>query len=309
MDDKRNPEILRKLTNFIDEYNNQYKKGGQAKVSRETGLSTSTLSQYINGSYATPWGIEPKIEEYLNTANNASKYFSMPNYIPTSISEDIYQSIRNAHLTSSIIIEYGDAGIGKTKAALKYCDDHVTNTIMITANPCKKTQSSILRELCHSLSVPTRGGADMFDDIAAHLAGHKLLIIDEAQNLTITAIETLRALWDLPTTEFGMVFIGNHAVVGNTRGRHAEQFAQLNNRIKRRPVRTVRDVKRSDIELLFPEITDDEKSVTFLFEIAKSLEGIRGVTNLYVNAMRNGDVTYKGLYAAAKDMRMELSYH
>lgn len=309
MEDKRNHEILDRLVKYISEYNEQYKKGGQAKVCRETGLSATTLSQYISGNYATPWGIEPKIEEYLNTAKKASEYFAMPEYVPTSISENIYQSIRNAHLTSSIIIEYGDAGIGKTKAALKYCNDHVTNTIMITANPCKKTQSGILRELCRSLSIPTRGGADMFDDISARLSGHKLVIVDEAQNLTITAIETLRALWDLPTTEFGMVFIGNHAVVGNTRGRHAEQFAQLNNRIKRRPVRTTRDVKRSDIELLFPEITDDSKSVDFLFEIAKSLESIRGVTNLYVNAMRNGDITYKGLYAVAKDMRMELSYH
>lgn len=309
MEDKRNAEILKRLIDYISEYNEKYKKGGQAKVCRETGLSAATLSQYINGSYATPWGIEPKIEEYLNTAKKASEYFTMPEYVPTSISEDIYQSIRNAHLTSSIIIEYGDAGIGKTKAALKYCSDHGTNTIMITANPCKKTQSGILRELCRSLSIPTRGGADMFDDISARLAGHKLVIVDEAQSLTITAIETLRALWDMPTTEFGMVLIGNHAVVGNTRGRHAEQFAQLNNRIKRRPVRTTRDVSRNDIELLFPEITDDLRSVEFMLEIARSLEGIRGVANLYINAMRNGDVTYKGLYAAAKDMRMELSYH
>ena len=310
MEDKRNHEILERLNQYIADYNDRHNgEGGQAYVGKQLGYSPSVITQYIKGIYATPHKVESKLKAWFDTCDAAQTQYVMPEYLPTSMSESIYQSIRNAHLTNSIIIEQGDSGIGKTKTALKYAADYPQSTIMFSINPCNHTHRGVLRELCRSFGISPKGvGQDMYNDIAGRLIGRKMIIIDEAQFLTVTAIETLRSLWDLPTTEFGLVLIGNHTIVGNLNGRNAAQYAQLNNRITRRPVRFAQDIKRSDIHILFPEI-DDNKSVELLLAIARSNEGVRNACKVFVGAKNNGNTTYAGLYAMAKDMRIELVYH
>lgn len=312
MNSKYNQEILTRLREWVANYNASHGgKGAQARLAKDVQLSTAVISQYLKEVYPTPASVEPAFEEFLNTLERASELYKSPAYVPTSISEDIYQSIRNAHLTSSISIEYGDAGIGKTRAARKYMADNPHGTVMVTANPCNGSNAAFLRLLCRALGISPRSSADMFDDCSDRLRGKKVLIIDEAQHLKIKAIETIRSLWDLPETELGIVMIGNHAVVGNTRGRNSECFAQLNNRVMRRPVRCTKDIKREDILLMFPALAEqgDKRAIEFLHEVSKSLEGMRGTVNLFTLASNNGNITYEGLVAAAKYLRIELRYH
>lgn len=307
--DNRNSDIVAKLQRWVNNYNNSHGgKGGQAELSKKLNISTTAISQYLNGSYPTPGRIEEVFTEFLSALEDSSELYRAPEYVPTSISSEIYESIKNAHLTSSIAIEYGDAGVGKTKAARKYLKDHPNSTIMLTANPNNGSNVAFLRTLCRLLGVPVRNRADMFDDCIDRLRGKKVLIIDEAQNLSVKAIETIRSLWDSTETDVGIVMIGNHAVVGNMRGRNAEAFAQLNNRVMRRPIRCTKDILQEDIIKMFPAVQKDSPEAEFLHEVAKSLEGMRGTVNLYTLAANNGNTEYEGLVAAAKYLRMELRY-
>lgn len=70
------------------------------------------------------------------------------------------------------------------------------------------------------------------------------------------------------------------------------------------PVYSVKQIKKSDIEMLFPDIREDTTAVEFLLCIAQSPQAIRGAVNLYSNALDNGNVTAKGLSAIAKYMDM-----
>lgn len=315
MEDKRNPALVEQLRSFVEAYNAADKEkggkgeGGQAFVGKQIGYSGSVISLYLNGTYATPHKVEEKLAPWLNMMNESKSNFTTADYVPTSISGKIYQSIRNAHLTATMIIERGDAGVGKTKTAIKYQEDYPTNTVLITAGPCRHTPREILRELCRKLGLNGGSNADMFEALTGVLVGRKLLIFDEAQHLTITAIETLRSLWDLPETDFGVVFIGNHSIVGNIHGRNAEQYAQLNNRVIRRPPRLTKDTKLADIKLLFPDIAEDKRATALLLNIAQSSSAIRYAAVVYGTAYRNNNITYEGLLAAAKENATELTYH
>ena len=83
---------------------NYMKESGisQARIAPLMGVSITALSQYRNDKYRGDVNaVEAKIDEYLNTVDaqkelkeKVQEYRADDDYIPTSISEDIYQMIR-----------------------------------------------------------------------------------------------------------------------------------------------------------------------------------------------------------------------
>lgn len=132
----------------------------------------------------------------------------------------------------------------------------------------------------------------------------KVLIIDEAQHLPIKTIEAIRAFFD-SNPLLGICLVGNIETVTNT-GKSKEAFAQIRNRTKLTEVRHTSAIKNSDIELLFPAIKDDERAVKLLLGVARTEQGIRGASNVFGNAVDNGNITYEGLIAMAKAMRIKV---
>jgi len=57
---------------------------------------------------------------------------------------------------------------------------------------------------------------------------------------------------------------------------------------------------------LFPAIKDDERAVKLLLGVARTEQGIRGASNVFGNAVDNGNITYEGLIAMAKAMRIKV---
>ena len=72
------------------------------------------------GRRAGAGGVSRTAVEHEQAQDKAITYGSTQDYIPTSISEDIYNLIRYCQLAKGIAIAHGDAGIGKTKAARQY---------------------------------------------------------------------------------------------------------------------------------------------------------------------------------------------
>ena len=131
-----------------------------------------------------------------------------------------------------------------------------------------------------------------------------MLIIDEVQNLPIKTIEAIRAFFD-SNPQLGICLVGNIETVTNT-GKSKEAFAQIRNRTKLTEVRHTSAIKNSDIELLFPAIKDDERAVKLLLGVARTEQGIRGAGNVLENAIDNGNITYEGLMATTKAMRIKV---
>lgn len=279
--------------------------GGQSKAAGLIGYSTGTLSTYraskYNGDVVT---LEKKLREFFGNQEEAAALHNTTDYVATSISRQVYETIRICHLKGGLAIECGDAGIGKTKAAQKYVEDYPNTALYVSVNPCLVSITAFLKLLCHRLKVPTGRKDDMWLEIDGQLRGGKrVLIIDEAQHLPIKTIESIRAFYD-GNPDLGIILIGNAETVTNQGGRRTESFSQIKNRTKLTEIRHTTQIVKKDIELLFPALCGKEKEIDLLHLIAQSEQGVRGAVNLYSNALDNENTSYEGLLAMAKAMRI-----
>lgn len=299
-----NKELQQQLRDYIDYV------GSQSKAAAALGWSTAALSTYLNGKYkGNLENFERSLQEAFSNKSAAEQLKSADVsgvYKSTSISKGVYETIRLCHLKGGLAIECGDAGIGKTMACRKYAEEYPTTAIYVTVNPCLVTLNAFLKLLCRVMKIQTSGRKDeMWFRLADSFSGErKVLIIDEAQHLPIKTIEAIRAFFD-NNPMLGICLVGNIETVTNT-GKRKEAFAQIRNRTKLTQVRHTSEIKSSDIVLLFPSIATDEKAIQLIVGIARTEQGIRGAMNVFSNAVDNENITYEGLFAMAKDMRLKV---
>ena len=299
-----NKELQQQLKDYIESV------GSQSKAAKALGWSPAYLSTYLSGTFKGDLEkFESSLKEAFSNKNAAEQLKSADVndiYKPTSISKGVYETIRLCHLKGGLAIECGDAGIGKTMACMKYAESYPTSTIYVTVNPCLVTLSAFLKLLCRTQKIQPSGRKDeMWFKLADSFSGErKVLIIDEAQHLPIKTIEAIRAFFD-NNPLLGICLVGNIETVTNT-GRSKEAFAQIRNRTKLTEIRHTGAITKSDITMLIPAIASDERAVQLILGIARSEQGIRGAMNVFSNAVDNGNITYEGLFAMAKEMRLKV---
>lgn len=294
-------ELQARLEDYITQV------GSQQTAARNIGYSVAAISTYRKGKYeGNIENFENKLEEFFTNLDEAAKLRSTQigiDYVPTSISQSVYETIRLCHLKGGFAMEAGDAGIGKTMACRQYCRDYPNSAVYVTVNPCLATVAAFLKLLCRELKITTSGRKDdMWFNVSDALKGErKVIIVDEAQHLPIKTIETLRAFFD-SNPDIGVCLVGNIETVTNT-GKSKETFAQIRNRTKLTEIRHTKQITEQDIKLLFPDVAE-KKEVALLLQIARSEQAVRGAVNLYSNAMDNENTSYDGLLAMAKEMRI-----
>lgn len=303
-DDIERQELLRKAYKLGDEVGSLNKAGQLMKVS--SAILSGLKSGAYKGNHDKQYAI---IEAYFEADEAAKDVYHHGEYVPTSISEDIYEIIRNCHAKGGLAVAAGDAGVGKTQAAKKYAADNPNMAIYLSMNPCIKNIKAVLKALALRLNVTERTVDELWLGIAQKLRNNTVLIFDEAQHLPIKTIEMLRAFADYFADNgqtLGIVFIGNLETVSNFSGGKRAEFAQIANRTKQKRLYTVKNIKRSDITKLFPELAEQEKEIEFLYAIAQSRQALRGAVNLFANAYDNENISYNGLVAMAKHMEMDI---
>ena len=204
----------------------------QTQLARGIGTSPASISMYLNGTYADKGGnyetIEPKIEAFLEVQESkAQREELVLGFVETKTTRRIAEVMRDAHEAGEIAVIYGQAGLGKTQAVKNYCEKH--GAILIEANP-SFTALVLMKKLAASVKLPTSGTLnDLFEETAYRLGGsERLIVVDEAENLPLRALEIIRRLHD--DTGCGLVLSGMPRLVANLRGKHGE-LVQLHSRV------------------------------------------------------------------------------
>ena len=251
----------------------------QKQVSKETDLSTATISQFLDGSYK---GDNEKVKTIID------KYIEMTkdrgnNSPGVTFYKDLYNTkealfiCKYAHLNNDIALICGEAGAGKT-TALNYYKDNNIGVVMVTADPCCSSASGILKRIMKTLNRAIRSDKSlMMDDLIEHLKGsNKLLIIDEADHLTLSALQTIRTLND--KAGIGVVLSGNDKIYKQMySGQKSYEFDQIKTRaIARR--RVINTYTLNEISKIFN--TADKNLIAILSDIAEN-ECLRTAIKLY----------------------------
>ena len=204
----------------------------QTMLARGIGVSPASISMYLNDTYAAKGGkyetIEPKIEAFLEVQESkAQREELVLGFVETKTTRRIAEVMRDAHEAGEIAVIYGQAGLGKTQAVKNYCEKH--GAILIEANP-SFTALVLMKKLAASVKLPTSGTLnDLFEETAYRLGGsERLIVVDEAENLPLRALEIIRRLHD--DTGCGLVLSGMPRLVANLRGKHGE-LVQLHSRV------------------------------------------------------------------------------
>lgn len=186
--------------------------------------------------------------------------------------DEIIMAVSFAEAAGDISLIYGDAGLGKTVSLKEYVKAH-SDTIYVELKDCDKSTKGVCEKILSCIGKDQRGVDRLLVDtiIEYLLSNPSLIIIDEAQHLSIRALENLRAIND--KTETGIVLCGNPTVYDRMHGRGQAHFAQLYSRIGIR--RHIIEPSLEDIVSIFQSYHLDKESLLYLHKLALQRGGIR----------------------------------
>lgn len=220
------------------------------QIALESGLSTGTISSFINDKYnGDNERISQILQRWLEKYHAVAELPEPPRFVETQTVKQIWTSMRFASLTESIAVVCGNPGVGKTEAAREYRRTN-NNVWMITITPSCASVLECLTELAFELGMndaPRRKGP-LSRALRRRLEGTQgLVIIDEADHLGAEVLEELRLLQE--STRTGLVLMGNHRVYSNmTGGNRTVEFARLFSRIAKRTA--INKTKKADVKAI-----------------------------------------------------------
>ena len=279
-------DIRAGLRMLVDDENATY-----AQIARETGISTGTLSGFMNDKYnGDNERIEQALRRWLENRLLAADFPEPPRFIETPTVRQIWTSMRFARLTESIAVVCGNPGVGKTEAAREYRRKN-ENVWMITVTPSCASVLECLTELAFELGMndaPRRKGP-LSRALRRRLDGTQgLVIIDEADHLGAEVLEELRLLQE--STRVGLVLMGNHRVYSNmTGGNRTVEFARLFSRIAKRTA--INKTKKTDVKAIADawQITGEKER-----ELLQTIAQKPGALRVLNHALRLAAMTAHG---------------
>lgn len=285
-------DVRQSLSTFMEESGKS-----QRQISKETGLSTSVISQFLNGTYVGDnEEVAKAVAQYLTVGKERLNSISTTCFYPDLYNtREVIFTCFYAHRHNDLALVSGDAGAGKT-TALRYYAETNTGVVFVTANACTTSATAIMGLICKQLGrqLPGRRAA-MMSALVDQLSGtNRLIIIDEADHLTLDALQAIRNLNDL--AGIGIVLSGNDKIYRQMlSGRRSYEFDQLRTRIVVRK-KVYNEYTPEEIAAMFPGITDS--CTAYMLKLACS-ESLRTAKKLY-------DVAHE--FAAAQGQKLAVKH-
>ena len=227
----------------------------QQQVAKETALSPSVISQFLKQSYkGDNEAVAGTILQYLEMAEariakTGHTYF----YKDMCNTKSVTFACHHAHKHGDIVLVFGDAGAGKTTALRHYADGHF-GVIMVTANACTSSATSVLQMIARKTGKVLAGKKEMLMSSLVDYFKNtgRLVIIDEADHLTMAALQAVRNLND--EAGIGIVLSGNNKIY--TQMRHGSRCSELDQFRTRIVVQCMvrNEYSLEELKMIFPEI-------------------------------------------------------
>ena len=263
----------------------------QARIAREVGISATTFSQWMSGTYAGDnEGVEAKIarwhDQLQSTRATASAMPTAPDYVETPSAARVLAALRYAQVAGDIAVVYGGAGMSKTTSIREYAR-RSPNVWHATMTPASAGVVTCLEEIAEAVSAngAAGGAARLHRAICRRVAETGgLLVIDEAQHLSVAALDQIRSIHD--ATGVGIALVGNEAVYARmTGGNRAAYLDRLFSRIGKK-VRLIRPTADDVRALIDAWGVTDTRCLATLHDIASKPGALRGLTKtLRLSAM------------------------
>lgn len=259
----------------------------QTQIARELGKSTGLVSSFLSGKYTTPHTMIPGIFALVELNRKKKIAPRAPEYAETSLSRRIENSIAYAHVRGVVTIVYGDAGVGKTTTARAYAERE-QQAAYIVARPDCASITGIAAQIATAFGIKERVTRNITDEFISRMQGSgRVLIVDEAQHLTVRALDYLRTLADL--CGIGVALLGNDSVYDKMRGKREKDLDQLGSRICIPEHVQHEDISYEDIESIFGGYDIGEDVLKLLHGISRNRAGLRGAVNVYIQVAANGE--------------------
>ena len=270
---------------FREEFSQFMKQTGksQKQVSKETGLSTSVISQFLDGKYTGDNGkVQDILNKFLSISKDRLNSVSGTTYYPDLYNtKEVLYACWYAHKYNDIALVAGDAGAGKTTALEHYRDSNAGVT-MVTVNTCTTSATSVLKLITDKIGRATDGrrSAVMQELISQLSESNRLIIIDEADRLSLQALQAIRDLND--QAHVGIILSGNDKIYKQMlTGQKGREFDQIRTRIIVRK-RVENNYTVEEMQHIFPGVP--ESCLAFLIQMA-NLESLRTAIKLYEIAL------------------------
>lgn len=220
------------------------RKYSWSQFANVTGIANSTLSLFCGEKYA---GNKENIARALfryrqmieTQSAGAAGVPTEPGYFETPTSLRLRALLVIAQM-GRITLGATGPGTGKTMTVRHY-QSSVSNCWVATMKPTTKSVNAMIGEVMraiggHAKSGWTRQLSHQVQDMTAGKRG--LIVIDEANNLELEAIEELRSWHD--ATGVGLCLLGNEELMMRIEGGpRRDAYARLNSRIAQRHIQTL----------------------------------------------------------------------
>jgi len=269
-----NKEIHSELVQYMD------RTGASLRdLVRGARINRTSLSQYINYRFEGDLpAFERKLEAFLR------KKATVGTRICETTSFKTLNSLYEFSYSEKIMVAgIGESGTGKTFFAREIVRKH-PNTTLITADPCKRSITRVVRLIQTNIRSSGEGCSDdiLRGIIASLKESSQFLIFDESHFLSWDGMEIVRAIWD--ATGIGIMFLAQPKFYIQMKGRNSYIWDQIISRIM--VARNLNTITRDDIKIISDSIHPKlpKGCISYLLEIAQKPGRLRVVTALLKQA-------------------------
>lgn len=277
-------EKVETILKWLDDH-----KKSRSWLSKKSSIPSGTLSQVLGGKYiSSPTRQLNQMLSVLQVEGERLKD-GTPGYIKGSVHKLMGVVLDRTRKHQNFGVITGYVGVGKSRCLKEY-RELTPMTLLVEVSP-NMTPGVLMTELLEQLNNAVPPGLDRkFRELVRVLKGTNYLIVaDEAEKMSSSALEHLRRLRDM--AQVGVVLVGTEKLTNLIKPQHG-QFDQVRSRVGMWP-ETIQRISRDDA---------DDMARTGLAEAGELADDV--LDTLWAYAEGSARVLNENLIPAIKDYGM-----